>query len=120
MQKLKLHRTKCSRLQKHVLAPSFAKQFRDEIKDQHFSLIVDESTNEAKISCLDISIRFFSPRKGAMVDTFYRLAPLKDATAETVYKTVKGCLQEDNLDIDKLIGIGTDVLVLWLDALTLS
>lgn len=92
LQKIKLHRTKCSCLQKHVLAPSFTNQLRDEIQDQHFSLIVEESTNEAKISYLALSIRFLSKKKRAMVDTFYRLVPLKDATAETVYMAVKKCL----------------------------
>lgn len=44
-----------------------------------------------------------------MVDTFYRLVPLKDASAEIVcYKTVKECLNEDNLYINNLIGVGTD------------
>ena len=80
----------------------------EEIGGQPFSLIIDESTNEAKISCLALSIRFFSPKKRAIVDTFYRLVPLENATAETVYRNVKDCLEEDNLDILNLIGIGTD------------
>ncbi|XP_066985911.1 SCAN domain-containing protein 3-like [Macrobrachium rosenbergii] len=108
LKKIKLHRTKCSRLQKYVLAPDFTKLLIEEIRDQPFSLIVDESTNEAKISCLALSIRFFSPKKEAIVDTFYRLVPLKNATAENVHKTVKDCLEEDSLDIHKMIGIGTD------------
>ncbi|KAK3877284.1 hypothetical protein Pcinc_017987 [Petrolisthes cinctipes] len=108
LQKIKLHRTKCSRLQKHVVAPSFAKTLRKEIGDHFYSLIIDESTNEANITCLGLGIRFFSAEKETIVDTFYRLVPLKDATANTIYKTVKSCLQEDNLSIAKLIGIGTD------------
>ncbi|KAK3889045.1 hypothetical protein Pcinc_006921 [Petrolisthes cinctipes] len=108
LQKIKLHRTKCSRLQKHVVAPSFAKALRKEIGDHFYSLIIDESTNEANITCLGLGIRFFSAEKETIVDTFYRLVPLKDATANTIYKTVKSCLQEDNLSIAKLIGIGTD------------
>ena len=52
----KLHRTKCGRLQRNVIAPSFAKYLRNDIGENHFSLTVDESTNEANISCL--SLRF--------------------------------------------------------------
>lgn len=106
LQKIKLHRTKCARLQKHVLAPSFAQDLRNEIGDQHYSLIVDESTNEANITCLGLSIRFYSVKKRSVVDTFYRLLPLKDTTAHTIYTTLKGCLEEDGLDLNKLIGIG--------------
>lgn len=108
LQKIKLHRTKCARLQKYVLAPSFAQSLRNEIGDQYYSLIVDESTNEANITCLGLSIRFYSAKKRSVVDTFYRLVPLKDTTADTIYTTLKGCLEEDGLDLNKLIGIGTD------------
>lgn len=103
VKKIKMHRSKCSRLQKPVLGPGFTKQLRDEIKDQHFSLIVDESTNETKVSCLALTIRFFSPSKRAIVDTFYRLVPLKDTTADTVYQAIKVCLKEDELDVNKLV-----------------
>lgn len=69
---------------------------------------MDESTNEANITCLGLSIRFYSVKKRSVVDTFYRLLPLKDTTAHTIYTTLKGCLEEDGLDLNKLIGIGTD------------
>ena len=38
---LKLHRTKCGRLQRNVIAPSFAKYLRNDIGESHFSLTVD-------------------------------------------------------------------------------
>ncbi|KAK4297981.1 hypothetical protein Pmani_029642 [Petrolisthes manimaculis] len=103
-----MHHTKCARLQKYVIAPSFATKLRSEIGDQFYSLVADESTNEANVSCLALCIRFYSTCKKSVVDTFYRLVPLEDATANTLYQTVKRCLTEDGLDVKKMIGLGTD------------
>ncbi|KAK3896201.1 hypothetical protein Pcinc_000123 [Petrolisthes cinctipes] len=72
----KMHHTKCVRLQRYVIAPSFATKLRSEIGDQFFSLVADESTNEANVSCLALCIRFYSDSKKSLVDTFYRLVPL--------------------------------------------
>ncbi|XP_076062362.1 zinc finger protein 862-like [Oratosquilla oratoria] len=103
-----MHHTKCARLQKYVIAPSFAVKLRNEIGDQFFSLVVDESTNEANISCLALCIRFYSTSKKSVVDTFYRLLPIENATADNLYQTVTRCLAEDGLDVKKMIGLGTD------------
>ncbi|XP_076028603.1 zinc finger protein 862-like [Oratosquilla oratoria] len=108
LQDFRMHHTKCARLQKYVIAPSFAVKLRNEIGDQFFSLVVDESTNEANISCLALCIRFYSTSKKSVVDTFYRLLPIENATADTLYQTVKRCLAEDGLDVKKMIGLGTD------------
>ncbi|XP_076033730.1 uncharacterized protein LOC143020818 [Oratosquilla oratoria] len=107
LQKINLHRSKCSRLQKYVIAPSFSKTLRNDISD-HFSLFADEITNEGNLSCLALTIRYFSESKKRMVDTFYRLVPLRDSKAGDIYVTVKNCLMEDGLDVNKLMGIGTD------------
>lgn len=85
LQNFKMHRTKCARLQRNVIAPSFAKSLRKDIGDQYFSLLVDESTNADNVSCLALAIRYYSVSKREIVTTFYRLVPLEDGTAETLY-----------------------------------
>lgn len=90
------------------MAPSFAQGLRRETGDQHYSLVIDENTDEANITCLGLSIRFNSAKQRTIVDTFYHFVPLKDTTADTIYTAVKGCLEEDGLGLNKLIGIGTD------------
>lgn len=73
----------------NVLAPCFAKQLRKDIAEQHFSFIIDESTNDANVSCLALSVRYYSATKKKIVDTFFRLVPLQDCTADTLQKTEK-------------------------------
>lgn len=85
LQNFRMHHTKCARLPKYVITPSFAAKLRSEIGNQFFSLVADESTNEANVSCLALCIRFYSTSKKSVVDTFYRLVPLEDTTANTLY-----------------------------------
>lgn len=108
LQNIKIHRSKCARLQRNVLAPSFAKELRDDIGNQYFSLLVDESTNTANVSCLALTVRYYSSSKREIVSTFYRLVPLEDCTANSLYNAVKSVFEEDNLSVNKLIGIGCD------------
>ena len=84
------------------------KLLREDIGDECYSLVVDESTNESTISCLGITIKYFSKSQDKIVDTVYRLLPLVDTKAVTVYDAIKKCLKEDNLSLEKMIGIGTD------------
>ncbi|XP_068212529.1 uncharacterized protein [Palaemon carinicauda] len=108
LKEMKLYSTKCARLQKYVIAPSFARMLRDDIGEQFFSLTMDESINQFNVPCLAMSIRYFSVNKGSMVDTFYRFVPIDNAKAETLYTCVKSCLAEDGLDVKKFIGLGID------------
>ena len=59
---MRIHRTKCLRLQKHVIAPEFMKDLLNDIGDSFYSLIIDESTNIANIACLGLCIRYYSEK----------------------------------------------------------
>lgn len=84
------------------------KELREDLGDSCYSLILDESTNIANIQCLGLIIRYYSVSRRCIVDTMYRLVPVAAATADALFGTVKDCLAEDNLSLDKLIGIGCD------------
>ncbi len=57
---LQLHRSKCTHLMIHVIAPSMAKDLRTDIGNNFYSLIIDESTNVSNVQCLGITVRFYS------------------------------------------------------------
>lgn len=52
---------------------------------------------------------YYSVTKGSVVGTLYRLVPLQDCTADTLHGTVRNCMQEDGLNIENLIGVGSDM-----------
>jgi hypothetical protein len=77
-----------------------------------YNIIVAESTNVANIQCLGLVIRYFSVSQKKVVDTMYRLVP----TAAQLYGMIIGCLEEGELPLANLVGIGSDgdnAMVRW-------
>ncbi|XP_067625875.1 E3 SUMO-protein ligase KIAA1586-like [Eurosta solidaginis] len=105
---LQLGRTKCSALITNVLSPYFTKNLLEDIGSAQFSLIIDESTDSATNKQLGIVIRYYSASTKRFINTFLRLVELSNSTAEGIVDAILKTLQECNLDINKLIGLGTD------------
>ena len=47
LRRIKLHRTKCSKLVTEVVAPAFKEELREDIKGKKFAVLIDESTDVA-------------------------------------------------------------------------
>ena len=105
---MKLRRTKCSALLKNVLKPHFLDDLKQDIGDEKFSLLLDESTDISYTKYLGIVIIYFSKSKKKVVSSFLELAKLPQCTATDIFHALKETLQRHGLDFSKLIGIGTD------------
>lgn len=66
---IKLHRKKCSNIIINVWAPYFTEQLKDNMKDQPYSILIDESTDFAVIKNLGIVIIYYSIRFRKVVST---------------------------------------------------
>ncbi|KAF7987956.1 hypothetical protein HCN44_004772 [Aphidius gifuensis] len=60
LETLQLHRTKASKLIENVIAPTFLKDLIDDIGEQDFSIILDESTDVSTNKFMAYCIRYFS------------------------------------------------------------
>lgn len=105
---LRLHRTKCTNIIKNVLAPHFYQELVADIKDQEYSLLIDESTDISVSKLLGVTVRYFSESLKKIISTFLGLVELEDGTAASIVNALKSLLAGLNLNIKKLIGIGTD------------
>lgn len=104
---LKIHRTKCTAIIKNVIAPAILQEQIEEIKDNLFSLIIDESTD---ISCqkhLAICARFYSETENRIVSQFLGIVPVTVTTGEALYNAVKTFL-EAGIDLKKCFALGTN------------
>lgn len=108
LQDIKLHRTKCTALIKKILSPCIVQELLEDLGKTHYSLIIDESTtiDTKKILCL--IIRYFSQSKKKIVTTFYRLIEMTAGTSDAIATAILQQLKNDNLEIEKLIGLGVD------------
>lgn len=104
---LKLHRTKCTSLIINVLAPCWFNELINDVGSMYYSLIIDESTSHDK-KMLCFMIKYFSQNKSKIVTTFYRLIETEKCDAESFFNCVIETLKKDNLDVNKLLGVGVD------------
>lgn len=105
---MKLHRTKCTAIIQEVLAPHFKDSLRNDIGDNSYSLIIDESTDVSIRKYLGIVVKYFSSSRNEIVSTFLGLVELESADAEGIVSALTAQLEAFKLDKSKLIGIGTD------------
>lgn len=79
---IKLGGTNCAELIREVLSPYFKNVILEDIGDQKFSLILNESTDISVSKMLGIVIRYFSKNNSKIVNTFFDLLELESGTAE--------------------------------------
>lgn len=61
MERLRLHRTKCSMLIKNVIAPGLLESLEKDINNTGpYSLIIDESTDISVVKLMAIMVKYFS------------------------------------------------------------
>lgn len=105
---MKLSRTKCAAIIRNGWSPYFIGQLQEDISHASFSLLIDESTDIGVVKFLGIVIKYFSKSSSNVVTIFLKLAELKQCDAEAIVAAIKATLREYKLDIQKLVGIGTD------------
>lgn len=105
---MKLHRTKCTQIINYILEPHFEKELRSDIGNQKYSLLIDESTDISVTKYLGIVTMYFSLKQNKVVSAFLALRSLDSSDAVGIVTTLVNCLKDHNLDLQSLIGIGTD------------
>lgn len=106
--KIRLHRTKCSRLITNVISPVLLTELVEDIGDGPYSLIIDESTDVSVAKYMAICIRYFSPKQKNIITDFLGIIIITDASALSLYEELTSYLKNINLSIKNLISIGTD------------
>ncbi|KAG0418945.1 hypothetical protein HPB47_004474 [Ixodes persulcatus] len=105
---LQLHRSKCSALIKNVLSPHFVDELLSHLGSESYSLILDESTDISVTKLLGVVIVYYSEKAGKVVSTFQSFVELTDSKAQSIVDAVKMCLAQFGIDLQRMVGIGTD------------
>lgn len=88
---LKLHRTKCTNIIKNVLAPHFIQEIVNDVQDQEYSLLLDESTDISVLKMLGVTIRYYSHNLNKIITTFLGLVEIEDGSANGIVNGLKKC-----------------------------
>jgi len=105
---IKMHRSKCTYIICNSLAPHFEKSLINEIGNQPFSLLIDESTDISVLKFLGISIMYFNQDMGKIVSTNLSLVELEACDADAITDAVLTTLKKKNLNIKNMVGLGSD------------
>jgi len=98
---LKLHRTKSSSLIKNVVGPTLLEDLVEDCNTGPYSLIVDELTDISVVKYLCLCIKYFSIKDQCITTEFLGFVEVDSCTDDLLFKHLY-------LDINQLIGIGTD------------
>ena len=105
---ISLHRTKCSALIKKALSLAVHDELLTDLKDQSYSLIIDESTDTGMEKQPCVVVRDYSQLKKCIVTTFLGIIALESGTAEGILNAVVQFLDTNKLQVEKCIGLATD------------
>ncbi|XP_058454780.1 uncharacterized protein LOC131440055 [Malaya genurostris] len=109
--KLKLDRTKSSAIVKGVLAQEQHERLVTKMRNQNFSLIIDESTDISTNKTLAKVIRLMESKKEKFKaeDVFYKAIELKAGDHRTIYQAIVDEFINDDIDYkNKLKGFSSD------------
>lgn len=108
LEKLRIHRTKCSKIILHVIAPGMLKELIDDIGSEDFSIILDESTDISTVKYMAYCVKYFSKRLNNIVTNFFGFNKVATATANDLYNNFTTFIAQVGLNLEHFIAIGTD------------
>lgn len=100
--------TKCGNLITSVISPSLLEQTVKDIADKPYSLIIDESTDISVFKYMCFCVRYHSSSRNKVITEYLGLCSIERATAEDLVLNIKNFLKDLKLNINNLIGLGTD------------
>jgi hypothetical protein len=96
---IKILKNKCTCIICNSLAPHFEKSLINEIGNQPFRLLIDESTDISVLKFLGISITYFNQDKGKIVSTYLSLVQLEAGDADAITHVVLTTLKKKNFNV---------------------
>ncbi|XP_034946423.1 uncharacterized protein [Chelonus insularis] len=114
-QKIQMKSTKSSAIVKNVIVVSKKEYLANKLKNNKFSILVDESTDISAIKALCIVMRFYDCEASKIVSRFWDLCQafsdtnlVDAATAEHLFNIVKLSFDEYQIPYSNIIGFASD------------
>ena len=108
VENFQLGRTKLSYLITEALGPYFKKKLYKDMENSYFTLLFDETTNNAGKKELQFQVRFWSEDLKEITCRHLQTVFIGHATADDIVKQIETVLTNANLSIDKLFMLGSD------------
>lgn len=107
--KVSCNRTKATAIVKNVLGATGFENLVTKIKNQKFTMIIDESTDKSATKHLAVVVRLLDFNVYEVRDEFLCLIDISDGSALGVYNTIKQFFSEHSIPFEKnLVGFAAD------------
>lgn len=104
---IKCGRKKATGICKNVIAPQCLRLISEHLKNNWYSLIIDETTDVSNKQCLAVIVRHCN-KYDIVEDKFLGLCQVEEANAEGLFHTVKNLLEINEIPLNKLLGFAAD------------
>lgn len=108
LKSVKCSRTKATDLVNSKIGPFAQDLLADILKNNFFSIIIDETTDISTTKCLVIVVRYFSQTEKKVIDSFFGLIELSLATADAIFQAVINIFKRFDIPITNIIGFSSD------------
>ena len=105
---VKMHPTNCTNIIKNVLCPHFEEELTNDIGNNKFSLLLDESNDISVKKLLGISVIYYSHSSHKVESTYLGIVQLEKRDALSIIKALKQLLISKKVNINNCIAMGTD------------
>lgn len=99
------NRTKATHIVQQQFAPEQKKHLAFALREQHFSVMLDETTDQSTKKCLAIVVRYFDKH---IVSRLLCLVEVTEATALNLYNALQKTLDDLKIPFSNIIGYGAD------------
>lgn len=107
--KIKLSRTKCSLIVRNVISPVICDDLKRILREKHFSVLVDESSDVSNNRVLCILVRFINNNNNLSTQLLDCLRiGADDGTAKGLFRLFENCLKSFNLKFENIVGYCSD------------
>lgn len=99
-------RKKATQLTTAVLGPSSKEELVKDLKENYFSLIIDETTDISTSKCLAIITRYY--KNNVVFDRFFDLVEVQSSSAQDLFNAIQYSLDMHKIPLKNVIGLGAD------------
>lgn len=108
LKSVKCSGTKATSLVNDKIGPFAQAHLANVLKETVFSVIIDETTDISTCKCLVILVRYYNNLKEKVVDSFFGLIELEQATADAIFKAVLNVFSKFDIPVTNIIGFASD------------
>ncbi|XP_053949416.1 uncharacterized protein LOC128857695 [Anastrepha ludens] len=105
---VKCGRTNTKETVTNVLHKNFVEKISDCLRNNKFSLIIDEATDVSSAKCLALVVRYFDKENGKIRDHFLSLIELDKSDSKTIFESIKAFFERFKIPLTNLIGFAAD------------